>query len=350
MSELLQIQELLNGYTIDKNNVQSVGNMTVLPLVSDEEFTNVADINEVVLQRDVSYDNLEFHNASGKIGIALQGWSIIDDQRAQDRTVPYAHLIKEANSKVIPANCIQHSQCGNFDVSNWDQDRFMVMPPSIRGVALKKASYNNSETGALWSTLKSWVKGIDCDNNGLKYFYSQHEDKLDQFVAQFEPVKNQLGSIVLINDEVIAIDIMPKFDSWKGVWETFIRDSYGGEAIRSIENSGAVVSHPMFKTEDIEDLDDLESAYEKSKSDFHDHLKAKVNSVIQLSVGRKKLEEINELTMVKLENEHYIGQGVYHGDEHIVYLSLVSTSSKPKTKTKIKSLRNNPYRNQNFEF
>ena len=44
---------------------------------------------------------------------------------------------------------------------------------------------------------------------------------------------------------------------------------------------------------------------------------------------RLKPEEIDELTMLKLEGGStapFVGQGVMHGDEHFVYLSLVSSS------------------------
>lgn len=354
MPNTIQIQEILKGYKVDRDNIQSVGNMTVIPIVTDVEFTNVANVNEITLKSDPSYEKLEFKNSSGQIGIALQGWTIIDKQPAQDRTIPYAHLIKAANAKVIPANCVQHTQCGTFNVAKWDQENFMIMPPSLRGLAIKKNTYTNSELGALWSPLKSWIKGIDCDMAGLQNFYSKFEDRLEQFVAQFEPVEKQVGAIVLINDEVVAIDIMPKYNSWKSTWRAFIRDSYGAEAVRLAENNGVKINGGTIDISKIKNFDDLESCYEQMKNSFYDDLQSKIGQILQLTIGYRQLEAIDELTMVKLEGEKqtvpFVGQGVIHGDQHYVYLSLVSTSMDTKTREKFSSLRRNPYTNNDFSF
>ena len=350
-TNIMQIQEILKGYTVDRKNIQSVGNMTVLPIVSDIEFTNVADVNEITLQRDANYNSLEFKNSSGKIGIAIQGWAIMDSkQHAQDRTIPYAHLVRAANSKVIPANCIQHTQAGHFDVNAIDHNAFKVLPPTLRSVALKQSSYAAAEVGALWSSLRTWAKGIDCDSRGLIQFYSQYEDRLNQFVAQFEPVEKQLGAIVLINDQIIAIDIMPKYDSWKRVWRAFIRDSYGAEAVRVAEKNGAVIARPQTDTTKIKKFSDLEALYTKMKDNFYDSLQSKFGQAAQLSISYKQLEKIQELSMIKLENDQFIGQGVLHGDSHFIYLSLVSTSLEAKLVKQFSSLRTNPYGSSEFSF
>ena len=64
----------------------------------------------------------------------------------------------------------------------------------------------------------------------------------------------------------------------------------------------------------------------------------------------RKLEEINELTMIKFESDDYVGQGVLHGDSHFVYLSMVSSSLKSKPVQKFSSLRTNPYGDSDFIF
>ena len=351
MPTTMQIQTILKGYTVDRANIQSVGNMTILPIVSDTEFTNVADVNEITLKKDRTYNELEFKNSSGKVGIVLQGWAIMDKQPAQDRTVPHATLINAKIAKTVPANCIQHVQGGLFNLEKWNQDNFAVLPPSIRAVALKQnVPGRESSVGALWDSLSRWVKDTNCDANGLTSFYTKFEDKLGQFVAQFEPVEKQLGAIVIINGQIVSIDIMPKYDSWKKVWRTIIRDSYGAEAIRVAENNGTIVDRPNFEPKEINTIDDLEKYYDELKSKFYDSIQAKFGQVTQLSVAYKKLEQINELTMLKLECEDFVGQGVLHGEDHFIYLSLVSSSSKVKPRETFKSLRRDPYSGSDFLF
>jgi len=351
MPQTMQIQEILRGYVVDKSNIQSVGNMTVIPIISDTEFTNVADVNDVRLKRDVQYNELEFQNTSGHVGIVMQGWVMIDrNQHAQDRTTPYAHLIKAANDKLIPANCVQAHQGGHFDVSRIKHENFMVLPPSLRSVALKKSTFTDSQTGALWDDLSRWVQGLDCQTDGLQIFYSKFQDKLEQFVAQFEPVEKQLGAIVLINGEVVAIDILPKYDSWKQCWRALIRDSYGAEAVRLNTNEGSTNIAPILDIEGINTIEDLTKAYDKAKTDFYSQIQSIVSQSIQLMIGHSTLEQVGELTMLKLENEQFNGQGVLHGDNHFVYLSLVSSKGKRSTVKKFTSLRREPYTDSSFLF
>ncbi len=351
-TNLKQIQSLLKGYRVDRNNMQTVGNMSVIPIVSDVEFTNVANANEVTLERDPTYNQLQFKNSSGDIAIVLHGWTLIENkQKAQDRTIPYAHLIKAANSKLVPANCVQSSQGGHFNVNAVDQGSFMILPPSLRSIAMKKSTFRNAETGAMWDSLGKWTKGLDCHSGGLTAFYSRFQDKLDQFVAQFEPITHQLGSIVLINGEVMAIDLMPRYDSWNYIWRALIRDSYGAEALRIKENVGANVDNPVMDVGNIRSFNSLATAYEKMKNSHYDNLQNAFGAVAQLSVGLTKQEEIDELTLLKLENEQFLGQAVLHGDDHFVYLSLVNSKAQVKrTKAPFKSLRRDPYAGNDFFF
>jgi len=352
MTDVMQIQSLLKGYRVDRNNMQTVGNMSMIPIVSDVEFTNVANANDVALMRDPTYNQLEFKNSSGNIAIVLHGWTLIDNnQKAQDRTVPYAHLIKAANAKLVPANCVQSTQAGTFNVSRVDQDSFMILPPSLRGIALKKSTFGNAETGALWDSLHKWSNTVDCKQQGLTAFYSRFQDKLDEFVAQFEPVRFQLGSIVLINGEVVAIDLMPKYSSWNYVWRALIRDSYGAEALRIKDTVGAQVDNPVMDTGNIRSFSSLSTAYKKMKNTHYDNLQNAFGAVAQLSVGLKKQEAIDELTLLKIENDQFLGQGVLHGSDHFVYLSLVSSKAQVKrNKQPFKSLRRDPYTDSDFFF
>jgi len=351
MNDMIQIQALLKGYRVDRKNMQTVGNMSVIPIISDVEFTNVANANEVTLKKDPTYNQLEFKNSSGSVAIVLHGWTLIDnDQKAQDRTVPYAHLIKAANSKLVPANCIQSTQAGNFDVNKVKQENFMILPPSLRGLALQKSTFTNAETGALWDGLGRWINNIDCKSEGLTAFYSRFQNKLDEFVAQFEPVNNQLGSIVLINGQVVAIDLMPKYSSWAYIWRTLIRDSYGAEALRVKENIGSQNDNPTIEVGNIRSMNVLEEAYEKMKNDHYDSLQNVFGAAAQLNVALKKQESIDELTLLKIENEQFLGQGVLHGKDHFVYLSLVNTKSQIKKAEQFKSLRRNPYGQSDFFF
>jgi len=351
----LLVKDVLNGYRVDSENIQSVGNMTVVPIISDQEFTNVANINEVKLSADRDYGELEFANHSGKLAIVIQGWTIIDGQHAQDRTVPYAQLIKAGTKlmpakKGVPANCVQAHQGGHFNVGAWEQENFMVLPPSLRSLAIKNSNYNRAEYNALWSSLRTWVKTMNCEDSGLTHFYSKHRDTLDTFVAQFEPVDKQLGAIVFINGELVAVDIMPKYETWKAMWRQMIRDSYGAEAIRLQENQGAQVTHPSIDVASVKTVSDLAKAFKETKDEFHNVLKRVISTVCDADMDYENLERIDELSMLKVNNSDYTGQVVMHGDKHFVYASIVKSSMRSKPLVRFKSLRNDPYSDSGFSF
>jgi hypothetical protein len=346
----MELKNILGGYKIDSTNIQSVGNMAILPIISDTEFTDVADIHEVTLKKDVDYDLLEFSNSGGNIGIIIQGWTIITNQNAQDRIVPYAHLVKAGKTKVVPANCIQEHQCGIHNINKWDQS-FMVLPPSLRGLAITKNSdYEFSQVDSLWESLSTWATGMNCREYGLTHFYSNYKDTLEHFVAEFEPVNKQLGAIVFINGELVAIDIVPTYVMWKRMWRTLIRDSYGAEAIRLRDSIGAVEIHPTIDVENIESLEDLNQEATKVSQSFVSSFKGVVSKVVDTEFSYDKLDHIDEMSMLKLNNDNYVGQGLMHGDHHFIYVSLIKTGNSAIKIEDFKSLQNDPYNETTFSF
>lgn len=324
--ETIKIQELLKGYKVDRSGTQNAANMIVVPLTSDTEYTPIADFSNINLNRDVAYGELEFRNDADDIGILLQGYTLITSQHAQDRTVPYARLIKGKSTEHVAANCVQAHQCGLIDVSRLKADDIKILPPSLRAIAMIKAnpkSNSSGDFGALWGNLATWANKIDLKDGGLVLFYTKFKEQLDQFVASFEPVEKQLGAITILNDEVVAIDIVPKYSTWLQIFRPLIRDSYGAEAMRLIQNGQIKSLISLFDDKKVEDVNDLEKEFNKNTEKFFDSISDIVKQNTELEVEYKTLQEMGDLNLVKFESQGMIGCGVFHGD-HVVYLSLVS--------------------------
>jgi len=321
--EKIMIKDLLKGYNINHAGIQNVGIMTVVPLVSNQEYTPITSFINIRLDQDLEYNKLQFKNDSDDIGILLQGYTIISDQKAQDRTVPYPRLIKGRSKVIVPANCVEPHQGGSLQTSKINPENFKILPPSLRALAMQKSSFSSGETGALWESLSTWSKDLDLRNNGLVSFYEKFVQQLDEFVASFEPVEKQLGAITILNDEVIAIDIAPKYASWLQIFRPLIRDSYGAEACRLIQNKQIKSLIDIIDTTNINSAESLEKNFTSNTAIFFDRIKNIIKQNIELESTYSMLQELNDLNLVQFESKQFLGCGVYHGD-HIVYLSLVS--------------------------
>jgi len=324
-----KIKDLLKGYSINSSAIQSMANMTVVPIVSDTEYTPIADISNIRIKRDIMYNEIEFENISDNIGILLQGYTIFSYQKAQDRTIPYAHLIKSKISKRIPANCVQRSQCGLLSEKKLKQEEFRILPTTLRAKALMHSTYTKAETNALWEDLNQFSPETNIDEKGLFSFYIKFKTQLNEFVASFEPVDRQLGSIVLINDQIAAFDIVPNYKNWLFIYRPLIRDSYAAEAIRAIQNKKIKSLASIIDDKEIIDVISLENAYKKGMQDFYKKINDIVETNIELEVNYKTLDQVADLNLVKIKSQQFIGCAVFHG-QHVIYLSLVAKSLQEK--------------------
>jgi len=352
----MEIREFLRGYRPDLESVQVAGNMAVVPLVADQEFsTAVGDVDEVSLKKDIDYGTLCFENQSGRVGIVLQGATIITQQSAQDRTVPRATILKGKQVANVNAFCVQSSQGGYIKANQLteefgEESPYMIMPPTLRAHALVQSDGGASGYSRLWNSLESYsgtFSGVR-SSSALKDIYAKYKDQLDEFVAQFEPVPNQLGAIVLIDGAVVAVDIMPTYQSWKRMWRALIRDSYGVEAVRTADANKGTVFNYNLNIDDITDLDSLEVEMERATNNLTGAIRQQWNAIDKSSVTVKQTKAVAGVNLKDVSTDKFFGQAVIH-DEHCVYLSLVPKGSRPGTGGKF-TRRSRIYGNDDFSF
>ena len=349
----MKIRELLSGYKTDTDNIQVAGNMTVIPLVSDQPFTTgVGEVDDVSLKKDMEYGKLCFENQSGRVGIVLQGATIITEQRAQDRTVPRATIIKGKGTENVGAFCVQSSQAGYIDANRLGDEAkegdspFMILPPTLRAKALGAGDGYDR----LWKHLEHYSGAFSgmASTACLKDIYTKYKDQLDEFVAQFEPVPNQLGAIVLINGDVVAVDIMPTYESWRKMWRTLIRDSYGVEAVRTADQSQGTVFHYDLNMDNITDLDSLENETNRTVSQLVTVIKKQWEGIAEADAAAQVTNNIGGIRLSNIEAPEFTGQAVIH-DEHCVYLSLLPKGSTRGTRGRFQR-RSKIYDNDDFQF
>jgi hypothetical protein len=354
----MDIKGFLRGYKPDVENVQIAGNMVMIPLVSEQEFTSsVGEADSVQLRQDIDYGNLSFENQSGNVGIVMQGATILTKQHAQDRTVPRAHILKGKATANVNAFCVQSDQGGYINASQLAEEYkdeevpFMILPPSLRASALiESRDPREHQYNRMWNTLESYTGSFSNlrSTAAIKNIYEKYKDALDEFVAQFEPVPQQLGSIVLIDGAVAGVDIMPTYLSWKKMWRSLIRDSYGAEAVRTADKHRGTVFNYNLKMDDITDLDSLEAEMHRAVEQLVTAVRMQWSRIDKESVVSQAVDSISGIELVNVESGSFFGQAVVH-DEHCVYLSLVPKGS---TRGPVDRFRrgSSTYSNDDFSF
>ena len=343
----MTLQKLLKGYRL--GFPQSVGNMRVIPILADTEFTKVGDMENIYLKRDEAYETLLMANDSQYISVIPHGLMYVVAEKAQDRAIPSAHLI--AKDKRVNANCLQPSQSGSFEANNKERE-WGILPSSLKSVAWEHADDHRYD--ALWGDIEKFLDSAGLSNNELVRFFKEFKNELETFIAQFEPVDKQVGAIFIINNVLIGIEIVPNYKIWQQMWRPLVRDCYGSEAIMFIKKGYTTgMFHPILKHKNIKTIEDLEKATNDLLAEEKEFTNEVIQDVLTESMENVQQEELEDFTLYNLTSEQLMGQCVTHGPEKIIYASLITKhSEKGQTrKRKFNSRWNNnsPYR-EDHEF
>jgi len=329
----VRISDVLRGCEVGQ--IQTVGFMQVIPLVSDVTFDHyVAPIARQV--GNPGYANLTFDNSANAEAdmIVPAQMAVLTKQRAQDHSMTTAGWVaKKKNATFNSAVCIQQSQPGNIQAS--DDNRLIILPVTLRESALK--TRGGTELGRLWPAIGEFLNetGVRSTASNLIAFLDQYETQLDQFVAEFEPVTNQIGAIVLIGGKVVGVERAPNTKYWLQVWSMLIRECYGSMAILESRKAGGVPPVPKTRVElrqtkgrsFSEKIADLKDALRTAKNLEYQRVKNLVDSVCEsdlpvktsgTSTGGKKVEDVGDV------NARFVGQ-LFRENESVVYASLIST-------------------------
>ncbi|MCP4108939.1 MAG: hypothetical protein GY749_25945 [Desulfobacteraceae bacterium] len=183
---LNSIQDVLRG--LKPGDAQTVGNMTVIPLISDIVDDTIASPNVLEMETR-GYGSVVLHNTPTEdekgITISPLGNMIMTKQAAQNHALPSMRIIKKGKKvKSDNAACVQERQGGYIKK---DRHRIMLLPLAIREDALNSRKENNY--GKLWDSIRSFNQSLGLQNTGhLEYFIEKYRKEMDEFVAQFEVV------------------------------------------------------------------------------------------------------------------------------------------------------------------
>ncbi len=323
----IAIAEVLRGCT--PGRIQTVGFMQVIPLTSDLHFDNFASPNQAYVST-THYGTLEFDNQEDEDIIIPSHAAYLVKQAAQNHAMMHAGIAKsKTKTKFDTAACIQDSQS---NLISKGQHNLIVLPFTLRETAHKQRATLGYEK--LWPAIKKLNKLAGAGNTGghLEYFLNHYTEELDQFVAEFEPIENQIGAIILVSGKVVGIERTPNPNFWLSMWKPLIRECYGSLAIlesKTFDGSPPVPPTRVTLPNRIDTLDALEEALNKVDEEEYSRVKDVVNLICEnvLALTETKISGNKRVETLGDENDpicQFLGQ-VIRQDESIVYGSLIAT-------------------------
>jgi hypothetical protein len=310
--------------------MQSVGCMSVIPLILDMEEDNRFAPPTDLWASNKSYGQINLENKQAIATIAPVGATYLTKQNSQDHALTRASFIPAGRKVDIrDAACVQSSQGGYI---RDEQTPLLILPYAIREAAIKKIG--DTEAGKLWRDIGAFNRLAGCSRGSdhLEYFTEKYNSVMDQFVAEFEIVPNQVGAIIMIDGKVHGVERAPNQAFWRGVWTPLIRMCYGSQAIifRS-KNKNAQPKMTPINRRGVNSINDLADALEKAEKKDKDNAVAVVTSLLDEDFALKNKDShqvsgegrTSTIKQQTVENDQFIGQMFTDGPQ-VCYASVVT--------------------------
>lgn len=228
------IFERLKFGRIEIGNVQSVDEMTIVPILGDDR-GNVASPSSLKFRSTTSYGTMVFENDDRNREAIVPTNMMVRGRGGQDHAMSGSGVIKKGSLKSFnTACCIESSQGGYLRSSGNEED---ILPVALRKEFLDRSFRTQQSYSKLWPKITNWLKGLRLSHSGsahLRYFYDTPDVKaaLEDFAAEFEPVDHQVGAIIMFAGVPVGIEIMPSAEHWNAYWKLLVRGCYGAEMLR----------------------------------------------------------------------------------------------------------------------
>jgi hypothetical protein len=318
MPQTINLKEILRGVT--PGRMQAVGAMQVIPLVSEVSDDNFIVPSEALVST-TDYGTLVIENPDRHKKLILpMNAAYVTKHRAQDHGMATTGLI-HGKKTFRNAMCIEETQGGKIPR---DKHKMGILPFPLREIAFNKRSEHGYSK--LWNDIKNFHESVGVRNTSaeLKHFLKQFEKEMDQFVAEFELVPQQIGAIILINGAVVGVERTPSYEYWQSVWEPLIRQCYGAVAIKAAQNSDFSIDKNRIPLKGkAKSLDDLVNELEEVRTKEEDQARDLVRSIVDEELKQSNEETVGELALDSLDHERFSGQ-IVRNDMSVVYASLVT--------------------------
>jgi hypothetical protein len=320
MSTTIQVAELLKGCR--PGRLQSVGNMQVLPVCSELQDRRFVAPDAAQVSTE-GYGNLVFNNTQNCLLLVPTGTTYIVEQAAQNHALPHAGYVKALEvKKYETAMCVQQSQGGYIAEG---KHPLMLLPFPLREQA--HGLRRDKSFGRLWPAIAAFNRSAGLSDQGdrghLEFFFQRYREQLDTFVAQFEPVPEQVGCIVLIDGKVAGVERTPSSAYFQSVWRPLLRECYGSLAIvEAGKQASPTFPRTRVPLRRAASKADLFAALREAEAEEYRRASTLVGNLLTIELQRQ-VDEEGDVTIEALGEQPFVGQMIRDG-EKIIYASLVA--------------------------
>jgi len=256
------------GIKTEYGSVQSVDEMTVLPVLGDDLTKQIAAPEKLKFERTTSYGTMRWMNEDVDWpAVVPANAMVLTKQAAQDHAMASAGLVESGKSRDYEnAMCVQETQVGYIKGAE-DCD---VLPLSLRMATLDVNFRASQDYDKLWPSIRDWLKGVPNVESGsahIENFFRPYEASLNEFVAEFEPVNDQVGAFVFFLNTLVGFELMPTKAHWNKYWKWLVRGCYGAELLR-LKLLGAIKKNRIDVPEGCRTLDDFRELSDGVQSNF----------------------------------------------------------------------------------
>lgn len=230
----MSILKTLNFTKLDSGTVQVVDEMTVVPLIGENR-GRIAEPLSLKFERTTSYGSMVYKNEDEEHVAIIPTNIMVRGRGAQDHAMAGSGIVIAKKTVTFKNACCIESSQGGF--LGDEQNEYDILPIQLRKNLLPLGIRNQHGYSKLWPDIKTWLTGLGVNRHGdahLRYFYDNPavKESLEAFSAEFEPVSGQIGAIILFQEKIVGIEIMPTMLHWDAYWKLLIRGCYGAELIR----------------------------------------------------------------------------------------------------------------------
>jgi hypothetical protein len=310
---------------LELGDVQSVDEMTVVPLIGELR-QNVAPPESLQFTRTTTYGSMEFRNTNRDEPAIIPSHMMVRGKSAQDHAMSGSGVVLAASDRLFEnACCVEQTQGGLLDAQNVETD---VLPLELRRALLDPTRRRDREYGKLWGSIKTWLRKFNrfstVSRAHIRDFFDDGDYKqaLEEFAAEFEPVDNQIGALILFNGIPVGLEIMPSAEHWQAYWKWLIRGCYGSQLI-NLKESGEIGASTMILPIIPDDASDQQ--VKEIMTNFVDNIKMSITPMLEkIEIdSQTQVDSVGNLKTQLLRTASGGGGDLIMQDDEPVYLSLI---------------------------